>query len=319
MLSMAKQESKFMSYGSVCSGIEAATVAWDSLGWTPAWFSEIDPFANSVLAHHYTHVPNLGDMTKIHDKIKDTKINLLVGGTPCQSFSQAGLRLAFEDPRGDLALKFLGLIEVTRPEWFVWENVTGVLSADKGRAFGEFTNQIQKLGYGFAWRTLDAQNFGVPQRRRRIFVVGHSRDYRCAVKVLFEREMLQGSFAPNERKEKDSAKVESSVKTGNRAKAEGVDIYNYADTGDIATTFGANSGSTNSHGPKVIDCKGIRKFTPVEVERLMGFPDNYTRVPHKGKTATDCLDSWRWKALGNSIVVPVLTEIGKRIQLVEAN
>src|SRR5665213_168201 len=161
-----------MIYGSVCSGIEAATVAWEPLGWKPAWFSEVDPFANSVLAYHYPQVSNLGDMTRIHEEIRKTKIDLIIGGTHCQAFSQAGLRKAFDDPRGDLANKLLGLVEVTKPEWVVWENVAEVLAADKGRAFWEFVNQIQKLGYGFAWRILNAQYFGVPQRRRRVFVIG---------------------------------------------------------------------------------------------------------------------------------------------------
>lgn len=307
-----------MIYGSICSGIEAATVAWEPLGWKPAWFSEIDPFANSMLAHHYPKVENIGDMTEDYAKqtFKKGGIDLLVGGTPCQSFSQAGLRKAFGDPRGDLARKFLGVVEISKPKWFVWENVAGVLSADRGLAFREFTRQIQKLGYGFAWRVLDAQYSGIPQHRRRVFVVGHRRDWRCAARVLFEQEMLQRDFTANEREKEISPKIRSGPQKSNRV--EGVDVYNNADTGDIAVTFGANSGSTNTHGPKVVDTKGIRKLTPSECERLMGFPVGYTQVAHKGKPVTKCLASWRYKALGNSIVIPVLAEIGSRIKLINS-
>ena len=302
-------------YGSVCSGIEAATVAWESLGWKPAWFSEVHPFANSVLSARYPHVPNLGDMTKIHETatFQNTAIDLLVGGTPCQSFSQAGLRRAFDDPRGDLALKFLRLVHLARPEWVVWENVTGVLTADKGRSFREFLRQLQQLGYGFAWRVLDAQHFGVPQRRRRVILVGHSGDWRRAADVLFEPESLRGDSPPH------AGEGQVSAAAGGRPAQEprfllGADVYNYAITGDVAATFGANSGGTNTHGPKLIDDRGVRKFTPVECERLMGFPDEYTRVPHKGKPASACLDSWRYFALGNSIVIPVIAEVGARIE-----
>lgn len=302
-----------MTYGSICSGIEAATVAWHSLGWTPAWFSEIDPFANSVLKHHYPGVPNLGDMTKLHETetFRNTKLDLLVGGTPCQSFSQAGLRRAFDDPRGDLALKFIRLIDIAKPTWILWENVTGVLSADRGRAFAEFTHQIRECGYGFSYRVLDAQCFGVPQKRRRVYLVGH-RDYRCAASVLFEPEVLCGSSSAYDFEKEKSAIVGESSGESSEQKVFGVDIYNYADTGNIAATFGANSGATNSHGPKLIDGGRLRKFTPIEVERLMGFADDYTLVPYKGKPA---IDSWRWKALGNSMVIPVMSWIGQRIDV----
>lgn len=302
-----------MIYGSVCSGIEAATVAWEPLGWKPAWFSEIEPFPSSVLQSRFPKVENLGDMTKLHETktFQESKIGLLVGGTPCQSFSQAGLRMAFDDPRGDLALKFIRLVSLAEPKWFLWENVTGVLSSDSGRSLQEFTHQIQKLGYGFAYRVFDAQYFGVPQKRRRVYLVGHRGDWRLAAKVLFESESLQGNATPNE----DSQQKRSA--TGSRPQENGriigADVYNYAITGDIAATFGANSGGTNTHGPKFIDEKGIRKLTPIECERLMGFPENFTQVPHKGKSASECLDSWRYEALGNSMVIPVMRWIGNRI------
>lgn len=186
-----------MRYGSVCSGIEAATVAWHPLGWTPIFFSEIEAFPNAVLKHHWPAVPNYGDMTKFKEwPCEQGSIELLVGGTPCQSFSVAGLRKGMDDPRGNLALTFLAIADRLRPEWVVWENVPGVLSLDKGRAFGSIVGGLGQLGYGWAYRVLDAQYFGVPQRRRRPFVVGHLGDWRRAAAVLLERESLSGNPAP---------------------------------------------------------------------------------------------------------------------------
>lgn len=191
-----------MNYLSVCSGIEAATQAWHPLGWTPAAFSEIEPFPSAVLAHHYPHVPNLGDMTKFRDWKHDA-IDLLVGGTPCQSFSVAGLRKGMADPRGNLALTYLAIAERNRPRWVVWENVPGVLSSNGGRDFGSFLGGLGQLGYGFAYRVLDAQfcrtrrfPWAVPQRRRRVFVVGYLGDWRRAAAVLFDRDSLSGHSAP---------------------------------------------------------------------------------------------------------------------------
>jgi len=183
-------------YGSVCSGIEAATVAWDSLGWTPVFFSEIEPFPCAVLKHHYPAVPNYGDMTKFAEWPNES-IDVLVGGTPCQSFSVAGLRAGLADPRGNLMLTYLAIADRYRPEWLVWENVPGVLSSNGGRDFGTFLAGLGELGYGFAYRILDAQYFGVAQRRRRVFVVANARSWQRAAAVLFERESLCGNPAPS--------------------------------------------------------------------------------------------------------------------------
>lgn len=211
-----------MRYGSVCSGIEAATVAWGPLGWKAAWFSEIDAFPSAVLAHYYPNIENKGDFTRIHDDRDAGPIDVLVGGTPCQSFSVAGLREGLDDPRGNLALEFLRLADALRPRWIVWENVPGVLSSTSGQPagpppdrvgvgpgervvvedeyeersdFGCFLAALSELGYGWAYRVLDAQFFGVPQRRRRVFVVGHP-DWRRAAAVLFERDCMSGNPPP---------------------------------------------------------------------------------------------------------------------------
>lgn len=180
-----------LTYLSVCSGIEAATVAWHPLGWTPVGFSEIDRFPCDLLNHHYPHVPNFGDLTQ-HRNWPDLHPDILVGGTPCQSFSVAGLRKGLEDPRGNLTLVFLGVLERQRPRWVVWENVPGVLS-DRTGAFEAFLQGLAQLGYGTAYRVLDAQHFGVAQRRRRVFVVGYLGDWRRAAAVLFEPESLCGN------------------------------------------------------------------------------------------------------------------------------
>ena len=184
-----------MRFLSVCSGIEAASAAWTPLGWESVAFSEIEPFPCSVLAHHYPNTPNWGDMTK-YQEWPNVSIDLLCGGTPCQSFSVAGLRKGLDDPRGDLMLTFGAIAAKYRPKWLVWENVPGVLSSNGGRDFGSFLGLLGVLGYGFAYRVLDAQYCGVAQRRRRVFVVGCLGDWRSAAAVLFERHSLSGHPAP---------------------------------------------------------------------------------------------------------------------------
>ncbi|WP_413814137.1 DNA cytosine methyltransferase [Mesorhizobium sp. Root172] len=198
-------------YGSVCSGIEAASVAWKPLGWQAAFLSEIEKFPSAVLAHHHPNVPNLGDMTKYKDW-SDDAIDLLVGGTPCQSFSIAGLRQGLADPRGNLMLTYLAIARRYQPRWLVWENVPGVLSSDKGRDFATFVRGLEELGYHAAWRVLDAQfvrvdGYGraVPQRRRRVFVVGYLGDWRRAAAVLLEPEGMQGDSAPRREKGKGAS------------------------------------------------------------------------------------------------------------------
>ena len=184
-----------MRYLSVCSGIEAASAAWHDLGWTPVAFSEIEPFPSAVLAQRFPSVPNWGDMTKFKEW-PDADVDVLVGGTPCQSFSVAGLRRGLDDPRGSLMLTFLGIAARYRPRYVVWENVPGVLSSGGGRDFGSFLGALGELGYGWAYRVLDAQWFGVAQRRRRVFVVGCAGDQRRAAQVLFERESVCRHPAP---------------------------------------------------------------------------------------------------------------------------
>ena len=192
-----------MRYGSVCSGIEAATAAWHHMGWEAAFFSEIEKFPCAVLQHRYPDVPLHGDFTTIKEN-EYGKIDLLVGGTPCQSFSVAGLRGGLDDDRGNLALEFCRLAQREQPRWIVWENVPGVLSSNGGRDFGSILGALEDLGYGLAYRVLDAQYFGVAQRRRRVFVVGYLGDWRPAAAVLFERHSMSGHPAPSREKRQEA-------------------------------------------------------------------------------------------------------------------
>jgi DNA (cytosine-5)-methyltransferase 1 len=224
---------RLLRYLSVCAGIEAATVAWHPLGWTPAAFSEIEPFPRAVLRRHWPHVPIHGrDRLKgesFEDHAEDAgfqtigaddygPIDLLVGGTPCQSFSIAGKRGGMADGRGNLALEYIRLADRKRARWVVWENVPGVFSSNGGEDFRCFLSGLVRWdvpipdggwrnagvvaagpadgAFGVAWRVLDAQFAGVPQRRRRVFVVGHLGDWRRAAAVLFERHSLSGHPAP---------------------------------------------------------------------------------------------------------------------------
>ena len=443
-----------LTYASLCSGVEAASLAWEPLGWKPAWFSEIDKFPSAVLAERWPHVPNRGDMTKFKEWPNDSTIDVLVGGTPCQSFSVAGLRKGLDDPRGNLMLTYLAIADRYRPKWLVWENVPGVLSSNGGRDFAVFLGALGKLGYGWAYRVLDAQYFGVPQRRRRVFVVGCLGGWQRAAAVLFERHSLQGhpapgrgkgevapttparstgggglgtdfdcdgglrpvAFAQNQRDEvrlmpvvgalaaEPGAKQTSYIMAHGQANAEVVNdgdpsltcnheapivfgqvnmqgskgnavadegdkaftlnamhghdmhavcirmregkegggkgplvskdqsltlatandqVLAFAQnqlgdvrTGDVMNTLNTNSNASGRNTPMVQAAMQVRRLTPVECERLQGFPDNYTRIPWRGKGPEDCPDGPRYKAMGNSMAVPVMAWIGRRIQQV---
>lgn len=350
-----------MRYLSVCSGIEAATCAWHPLGWTPVGFSEIEKFPSAVLAHHYPGVPNFGDMTKFQEWPDDLEPDVLVGGTPCQSFSVAGLRKGLDDPRGNLMLTFGSIARRYRPEWLVWENVPGVLSSNGGRDFGTFLGMLAELGYGFAYRVLDAQYFGVAQRRRRVFVVANARDWRRAAAVLFERHSLSGHPAPRREAGEELAKcltrgaaqrfdseTETMIPVAFNWQGGGVQTNLGYDPdsgitgslhvgqtpavalalhgrdggataevgGDCAFTLRASEGGGDK--PHVMTGMAVRRLTPRECERLQGFPDDFTAIPWRGKPASECPDGPRYKALGNSMAVPVMRWIGDRINQVSA-
>lgn len=397
-----------MKFGSVCSGIEAASVAWEPLGWKAAWLSEIEPFPCAVLAHHYPDVPNLGDMTKLPERILSGEVeapDLFCGGTPCQAFSVAGNRQSLDDARGNLSLTFCEIADAidsvrTTPAIIFWENVPGVLST-KDNAFGCFLGQLagedeplvssggkwSNAGYVYgpkrtiAWRVLDAQYFGLAQRRRRVFVVASAREDFCPATVLFESEGVRRDTPPSR-----SAGQEITASTGGGAlqpfelgntltarihkgmnsdcnegqtpmlqpipldlRNAGRDPEKYDEMnrqgvgvgapGDPAHTVtsafvhgvaqpiclmdqggsvmniehdmtGTLRRETHGHEPVVMQHMAVRRLTPVECERLQGFPDNYTKIADKTP------DGPRYKALGNSWAVPVVRWIGERIDVV---
>ena len=191
-----------MKYVSLFSGIEAATVAWEPLGWKPVCFAEFDEFPSAVLAERYPEVPNVGDVTKMNWKKYRGKVDLVVGGSPCQSFSIAGKREGLQGESG-LMYEYIRAVREVRPRWFLWENVPGALSSEGGEAFRQLLSEMDKLGYGLAWRVLDAQFFGVAQRRRRLFLVGHLGACPPPVEVLAEPESLRGDY-PSSREKREA-------------------------------------------------------------------------------------------------------------------
>ena len=423
------------TYGSVCSGIESVSCAWGAFA-KCEWLSEIEKFPSEVLKYHFPDVPNLGDMTKIKDKILAREVpapDVLVGGTPCQAFSVAGARQSLDDERGQLTLAFVELanaIDTVREEdgkqpcIILWENVPGVLNT-KDNAFGcllaglaQEDSELQpprkrwgNVGYiggkrQVAWRILDSQYFGVPQRRRRVFVVASARGGANFAEVLFERKSLPRDVEQSGKTECDVATFTESCfagysqsTTASTLKACGgvlaggsenfvLDQHTFSSQGfaryeksnicatltargivagasevlilgsaqpnammsdNTVPTLTSSMGTGGGHVPMVTECynlqstanmftpdkmaptllarmgtggnnvpvmpnkHGLRKLTPVECERLQGFPDNWTQIPWRGKDKEQCPDSPRYKAIGNSMTVNVMRFIGERI------
>lgn len=385
-------------YVSVFSGIEAASVAFYDLGWEPMAFSEVDEFPCAVLAHRFPHVPNLGDIRKVDWKPYRGRVDLVVGGSPCQSFSIAGKREGLQGESG-LMFEFIRCVREVRPRWFLWENVPGALSSERGAAFGQLLHELADGGgYGCAWRVLDAQFFGVAQRRRRLFLVGRSGNgFREACQVLFEPDCVPGNSASSRAKRAElaagagrgaqsagfgdpadnqrqevltpwdvqSKRVYSQDACGPTLPSgtkEGVNIQPIAlcmASGQANAEVGEDVGTTLSarqyKDPPITavtrcGCEGggkgaltsedvsltlstrneqslfvpqgepryvVRRLTPVECERLQGFPSDWTKVPYRGKPAEECPDTPRYKAIGNSMAVNVMKWIGKRMQEVD--
>jgi DNA (cytosine-5)-methyltransferase 1 len=414
-----------MRYISVCSGIEAATVAWHPLGWTPAVFSDIEAFPRALLRHHYPHVPLHGRDRCKGELFEDYaeaagfqtmkgdeygSAELLVGGTPCQDFSVSGLRAGLDGNRGNLTLEFSLLADRSRVRWLTWENVTGAFSTNNGRDFGAvlaafsgragsvfeppaggwrnsgIVEPANEHSFGLAWRVLNARYFGVPQQRRRVFIVGYRGNWRRAAAALFERHGLQGYAAPfGEARESDSRTIEEGADdclveqvipriagplgahAGDKGRGTDLDNTTYIATFQtriarngrgysedaIPALAGADAGATSDMRPCLaimsvredqrsgavyempyvsaltsggggksgqgyqalrIDAD-VRRLTPRESERVQGFPDDYTLIPYRGKPAAD---GPRYKALGNSMAVPVMRWLGERIAAVDA-
>jgi DNA (cytosine-5)-methyltransferase 1 len=234
-----------MTGGTLFSGIGAPECAAPWIDWR--WCAEIEPFPSAVLAHHYPHVPNLGDVTKV-DWSRVGRPDIIVWGSPCQSFSVAGRRVGIDDPRGNLTLVGLRILRELRPRWSVWENVPGVLSIDGGRTFGAILGEMGKLGYGFAYRVLDAQFFGIPQRRRRVFVVGCLGGWQRAAAVLFERESVFGNTPPSREARERSARTTAPGLTGSGRGVERVGESRGQDPVVVAHTLRADGFDASEDG-----------------------------------------------------------------------
>ena len=371
----------------ICSGIGAPEVASIGLPYEHVFMAEIEAFPSAILAHHWPHVPNLGDMTKIDGESYCGQVDVLVGGTPCQAFSVAGKRESLNDERGNLTLKFVELCDAINPAFVLWENVPGVLST-ADNAFGCFLGALSgndgelfPAGDGWsnagcvigpkrklAWRILDAQYFGLAQRRRRVFVVACPRVVADPCEILFEREGVQRHSAPSREAGKGPAgTLESRSRAGGfhqnqRAEVRTGEAANTLNTdfnasgrntpcvcfgGDVARTLQARhdsspcadrgmdvvaigwseeltaseelagtiqrGGDGGRHEGMMTPAMQVRRLTPIECERLQGFPDGYTAIPWRNKSASECPDGPRYKALGNSMAVPVMRWILRRI------
>ena len=388
-----------MRYLSLFSGIEAATQAWEPLGWTCVGVSEIEPFACALLAQHYPGVPNLGDVTQIteFDLILLGQIDLIVFGSPCQDLSLAGKRKGLAGARSGLFHRAISIIGWARQHcglrWAVWENVPGAFTSNKGddfavvvRAMGgdDGAVAIPPKGWGnegvylgrealVEWSTLDAQWFGVAQRRRRVFAVADFGDWASRPPILLEPESLRGNppsrsgpqeevagtlttglgrrgaesgerrllhvsgtlghgtpiptcympartfgsdgginehFAPRE----IADALHTASGSGNKAPLIAFGGNNTSGSIDVAAAVNAKGGSGRMDFETetlLASSVGVRRFTPRECERLQGMRDDYTHVPYRGKAPAD---GPRYKALGNSMAVPVMNWIGRRIE-----
>lgn len=313
-----------MRYLSLFSGIEAASVACNGMGWEAMAFAEIDQFPSAVLAKRFPGVPNLRDVTKVNWRSfvkKCGRPDLVVGGSPCQSFSVAGTRTGLEGASG-LMWEYVRAVREVRPEWVLWENVPGALSSTHGEDFRCLLEALDALGYGLAWRVLDAQFFGLAQRRERVFLVGRLGS-RPPVEVLFEPESVPWDSKSSREKRKELA---ASAESG--ATCAGFKWHQGSGAGSIGLEDEQSPTLTaDYHNPAVLHLNApvfafgdgrqnqwaVRRLTPRECERLQGFPDDWTLIPWKGRPADECPDGPRYKAIGNSMAVPVMRWIFERM------
>ena len=318
-----------MQYLSLFSGIGSESLAWSNLGWNCLAHSEIDKTASSVLSYHYPQIPNLGDVTKVGWEAYEGRCDLMIGGSPCQSFSVAGERKGLESDYGNLMLEYINAIKTVKPRFFIWENVVGVLS-NKTNPFGAFLSHFlggddplqpnKRWGnYGLffgkewsiAYKVVNSEYFGVPHRRRRIYVLGFNygncgglrsqnwgRLERLAgipASILFDAESYpKCSEESNGSQEKTTPSYQRKNGSDHVAKC---------------LTTRANRSSADENYVVVGD--KVRFLTPIEFERLQGFPNNYTLIPHKKSFLSNTA---RYKLVGNAMTVPVLSWLGHRIE-----
>ncbi len=305
-----------MNYLSLFSGIEAVSVAAKSLNWQAVAFSEIADFPCEVLKYHYPSIQNLGDVKNINGEKYNGTVDIIIGGSPCQNFSIAGNRKGLYGEHSSLAWEFIRILSEVQPKWFLWENVPGTLSTNNGEDFKQLLTELSKLGYGLAWRVLDAQYFGVPQRRRRIFLVGYFGDWRPPAAVFLEQRSMQRNI-------EESRKKQYKTSSNNRRNAYPSMlefVFDCTHGGECriynkCNTLRARNGTGGNQVPLTIKDLSLRKLTPLECERLQGFPDNYTDIPYKGKKHSPLYK--RYEAIGNSMAVPVIEWILKRITIVD--
>lgn len=301
-----------MRYISLFSGIEAASVAWEQLGWEPVAFSEIEEFPSAVLAARYPNVPNLGDITKVDWSPYRGTVDLAIGGPPCQEFSVAGIREGVDGDRGRLYLEFLRVARELGCRYVVVENVPGLLSVHGGRDFETILRTVAELWPhgGCSYRVLDSALFGIPQRRRRVYLVIHATDWRKAAATLFDQSVRDWPDTTNGRAWEDAARrsglsIEGYCLASPQANAELAE-------GGLSVTL------TTLHEPPIWAHDGVvERFSPEDYESIQGFPRGWTRISWNGRPASRCPANRRYRALGNSFTVPVIRWIGERIQSIE--
>lgn len=332
---------RIKTYSSVCSGIEAASYVLEPLGVKPLWLSEIAEFPKRFLSHTYPHIKNLGDMNEIPQMIDERKIevpDLLCGGTPCQAFSLAGWKNGLNDDRGQLTLKYIDILNSMDKikledgkcrTIFLWENVEGVLK-DRTNAFGFFLAGLLDLNeavdcpkwsnagaiFGkernIAWRVLDAKYFGIPQQRKRLYVVGGGKDFN-PINVLFEcGDKICDPYSQIKKTSNSSLFDELIIEEHPlSAHINGHEIEVFRQYSDcLYAAYGTKwNGNAAAFNGSLFVCQNgrVRRLTPKECERLMGFPDDYTNIAKNVRVTN------RYQAIGNSWAVPVIDWIMNRI------
>ncbi len=296
------------------------TPSTDSREFTTIGFSEIDKYASAVLKYHWPNTKNYGDITKINwSEVPD--FDLLTGGSPCQDLSIAGKRAGLGGKRSGLFYEFMRAVKEKKPKYFIWENVKGALSSNNGRDFGSVVNEMAEAGYSLWWQVLNAKDFGVPQNRERIFVIGF-RDG-SPREIFFERggdtkdiSQINNPTHSNNRlySEEGISPALNTAQCGNRQPKIYDDYNSKMRTDDLTCSLTTNCGAkAERNGMKVVENTRIRRLTPTECERLMGLPDDWTSKGIIDDKEVEISDSQRYKLCGNGVVVNVVEEIIKEL------
>lgn len=292
-----------MRVGSLFAGIGGFDEGFRRAGMTTVWMVEIDPWCRRVLARHFPEAQLYEDVRTVgRDELEP--VDLICGGFPCQDLSVAGRRAGLAGERSRLFFEFARILDELRPRWVVIENVPGLLSSNGGRDMGTVLGALAELGYGYAYRVLDAQYFGVAQRRRRVFIVGCLGDWRSATEVLFEPESCERDTPPRRTAGRVAAALPASGAGTSRTGNERTEVSFL-----VAQTLLGKANSSHDHTREMFGA--VRRLTPRECERLQGFPDDWTLIDGDRTP-----DAPRYRALGNAVAVPVAEWIGRRIMRV---